>query len=139
MISLTRLSGTVFLLNADLIERVDSTPDTVVTLVDGTKYVVSEPLDVVLGEIVDYRARIVARAPLFEETGGFGPRTSEPHRDPTRETSRETGREAGRDHRPAPYLSPVPDTSGLPDASGRPGTPVPETRRLIDRRRGGTS
>lgn len=66
MITLTRLSGTAFLLNADLIERVDSTPDTVVSLVDGTKYVVSEPLDVVLEEVIDYRARIVARATLFE-------------------------------------------------------------------------
>ncbi|MBU2694777.1 MULTISPECIES: flagellar FlbD family protein [Pimelobacter] len=64
MISLTRLSGTTFLLNADLIERVDCTPDTVVTLVDGTKYLVSEPLDDVLAAVVDYRAAIVARAGL---------------------------------------------------------------------------
>ncbi|MCL2541347.1 MAG: flagellar FlbD family protein [Nocardioidaceae bacterium] len=68
MITLTRLSGSAFLLNADLIERVDSTPDTVVTLVDGTKYVVAEPLDVVLTEVVDYRARIVARASLIEDS-----------------------------------------------------------------------
>ena len=45
MILLTRLSGSVFVLNADLIERLDSTPDTVVTLVDGKKYVVAESLD----------------------------------------------------------------------------------------------
>ena len=44
MITLTRLSGSVFALNSDLIERVDSTPDTVITLVDGTKYVVLEDL-----------------------------------------------------------------------------------------------
>jgi flagellar protein FlbD len=66
MITLTRLSGTAFLLNADLIERVDSTPDTVVTLIDGTKYVVAEPLDIVLAEVIDYRAQIVARATLLE-------------------------------------------------------------------------
>ena len=70
MITLTRLAGKAFLLNADLIERVDSTPDTVVTLVDGTKYVVAEPLAVVLEEVVDYRARIVARATLFESASG---------------------------------------------------------------------
>ncbi|MCR1786361.1 flagellar FlbD family protein [Nocardioides carbamazepini] len=64
MISLTRLSGTTFLLNADLIERVDCTPDTVVTLVDGTKYVVAESLDEVCDEVIDYRAAIVARAAL---------------------------------------------------------------------------
>lgn len=66
MISLTRLSGTTFLLNADLVERVDCTPDTVVTLVDGTKYLVSESLDEVLAAVVDYRAAIVARAALPE-------------------------------------------------------------------------
>lgn len=64
MISLTRLSGTVFLLNADLIERVDCTPDTVVTLVGGTKYLVSEPLEAVLESVVRYRALIVARSAL---------------------------------------------------------------------------
>ena len=60
MISLTRLSGTTFLLNADLIERVDCTPDTVVTLVDGTKYIVAESLDEVRDAVIDYRAAIVA-------------------------------------------------------------------------------
>lgn len=64
MISLTRLSGTAFLLNADLIERVDCTPDTVVTLVDGTKYLVSESLSEVLESVVRYRASIVAHAAL---------------------------------------------------------------------------
>jgi flagellar protein FlbD len=66
VISLTRLSGTTFLLNADLVERVDCTPDTVVTLVDGTKYLVSESLDDVLRAVVDYRSSIVARAALPE-------------------------------------------------------------------------
>lgn len=64
MIWLTRLSGTAFLLNADLIERVDCTPDTVVTLVDGTKYVVLEPLEAVQETVVAYRAGIVARAAM---------------------------------------------------------------------------
>lgn len=66
MISLTRLSGTAFLLNADLIERVDCTPDTVVTLVDGTKYLVSESLSDVLESVVRYRASIVAWSALPE-------------------------------------------------------------------------
>jgi flagellar protein FlbD len=66
MISLTRLSGSVFLLNADLVERVDSTPDTVVTLVDGTKYVVTESLDEIHDLVVDYRGAIVARSATLE-------------------------------------------------------------------------
>ena len=40
MIALTRISGQPFVLNCDLIERIDVTPDTVVSLVDGKKYVV---------------------------------------------------------------------------------------------------
>jgi flagellar protein FlbD len=66
MIALTRLSGSVFLLNADLIERVDSTPDTVVTLVDGKKYVVAEPMSQVAESIVAYRAEIVSVSSLME-------------------------------------------------------------------------
>ncbi|MBI1844112.1 MAG: flagellar FlbD family protein, partial [Actinobacteria bacterium] len=36
MIMLTRLNGQAFALNCDLVERIDITPDTVITLVDGT-------------------------------------------------------------------------------------------------------
>lgn len=66
MITLTRLSGSVFLLNADLIERVDSTPDTIITLVDGKKYVVSESLTQVLDAVVAFRGEIVALGSLLD-------------------------------------------------------------------------
>ncbi len=66
MITLTRLSGSQFLLNADLIERVDSTPDTVITLVDGKKYVVAEPMGAVLDAVVAYRGEIVALGSLLD-------------------------------------------------------------------------
>lgn len=79
MISLTRLSGSEFLLNADLLERVDETPDTVVTLVDGTKYVVTESLAEIRDRVVDYRAAIVARSSIHEAQPR-GPRTSAPVR-----------------------------------------------------------
>lgn len=71
MISLTRLSGTQFLLNADLIERVDSTPDTVITLVDGTKYVVSESLGAVLDAVIAYRGEIVALGSLLDSAHSY--------------------------------------------------------------------
>ena len=45
LILLSRLGGPVFALNPDLIERAESTPDTVVTLVGGNKYVIRETLD----------------------------------------------------------------------------------------------
>ena len=62
MITLTRFSGSVFALNSDLIERVDSTPDTVITLVDGTKYVVTEGLQEVVDAIRSYRGAVIAES-----------------------------------------------------------------------------
>ncbi|WP_183093919.1 flagellar FlbD family protein [Nocardioides stalactiti] len=66
MITLTRLSGTVFLLNVDLIERMDATPDTVITLVDGKKYVVAETLEQIRREVVQYRAEIISTAAAYD-------------------------------------------------------------------------
>ena len=60
MITLTRLSGSVFVLNSDLIERIDCTPDSVVTLVDGKKYVVSESLEEIVDAVRAYRGEVVA-------------------------------------------------------------------------------
>src|SRR3954447_12830896 len=60
MITLTRLSGSKFVLNSDLIERIDSTPDSVVTLLDGKKYVVCESLEEIVGAVRDYRSQVVA-------------------------------------------------------------------------------
>jgi flagellar protein FlbD len=60
MIRLTRLSGDEFVVNSDLIERIDQTPDSVVTLVDGTKYVVVEDIDTVVAAIRHHRAEIIA-------------------------------------------------------------------------------
>jgi len=67
MIILTRLAGSRFAVNPDLLERVESTPDTVLTLLDGTKYVVSEPLDEVVRRVADYRATVIATARRLAE------------------------------------------------------------------------
>lgn len=57
---LTRISGQAFVLNCDLIERVDQTPDTVVTMVDGRKYVVLEDLHEVVAAVRLFRSQVVA-------------------------------------------------------------------------------
>ena len=56
MIEVTRLNGSVFILNASLIETVEANPDTVVTLVNGHRYVVQES-----------PAEIVKRAVAYQE------------------------------------------------------------------------
>ncbi len=60
MIMLTRLNGAAFVLNPDLIERVESTPDTVITLVDGKHYVVEETLDEVVERVQRDRAALLS-------------------------------------------------------------------------------
>jgi flagellar protein FlbD len=63
VIILTRLgNGVPIAVNPDLIERAEHTPDTVVTLVDGHKLVVEEPLDDVIALIRTWRASIAAEA-----------------------------------------------------------------------------
>lgn len=62
MIQLTRLNNQAFALNTDLIERIEETPDTVLTLIDGTRYVVSEPIDDVIDRVIAFRARVVEAA-----------------------------------------------------------------------------
>ena len=62
MIVLHRLRGEDFFLNADLVESVEEMPDTVVTLVDGRRIVVSDTADVIAQRIVEYRASILVSA-----------------------------------------------------------------------------
>lgn len=62
VIVLQRLGGGLFALNPDLIERVEATPDTVVTLTDDKKFLVDETLEQVLELIVDYRAYVLIRS-----------------------------------------------------------------------------
>jgi flagellar protein FlbD len=66
VILVTRINGAVFALNPDLIERADCTPDTVVTLVDGTKYVIAESVPEFIDSVRHYRASLIAQASRLE-------------------------------------------------------------------------
>ena len=59
---MTRLHGASVAVNCDLIERVEATPDTVVTLVDGSRYVVRETVAEVVDKVRAYRASVVLLA-----------------------------------------------------------------------------
>jgi len=58
MIRLTRLSRAEFVLNSDLIEHIDVTPDTVITLTTGQIIRVLETADEVVDRIVEFRRRV---------------------------------------------------------------------------------
>ena len=57
MIKLTRLNGSVYVLNSSLIETVE-TPDTIITTVDGRKYVCKESVDEVIEKIIQFEGSI---------------------------------------------------------------------------------
>ena len=65
MVELTKLNDVKFLLNADLIEVVEETPDTVITLVSGKKIIVKESRQEVKNLVISYRKSIFSR--LFTE------------------------------------------------------------------------
>lgn len=58
MITVTRLNGVSYYLNCELIETVENTPDTVITLRDGKKLVVREEPEKIVEKIIEYKKRI---------------------------------------------------------------------------------
>ena len=62
MIKATRLNGREFVVNADLIQFLEETPDTVITLTSHEKVVVKEPVDEIIKRVVEY-ARTIRTLP----------------------------------------------------------------------------
>lgn len=58
MITLTKLNDEQFVLNAELIKTVESTPDTIITITTGNKYVVKEKAEDVVSAVVQYKREI---------------------------------------------------------------------------------
>ena len=71
MIQLTRLNGTPIVLNSDLIKTAESSPDTMITLINGEKLIVRESCDDISERVLEYRARLLAlvarRLPSLKE------------------------------------------------------------------------
>ena len=60
MIELTRLNGAAIVLNSDLIKTAESSPDTMLTLINGEKLIVRESCGEVSERVLAYRARLLA-------------------------------------------------------------------------------
>jgi flagellar protein FlbD len=65
MIRLTRLNHVPMMLNSDLIEHLEVTPDTVITLTTGQKFMVLESAEEVLERVIEFRRAIYARMCQF--------------------------------------------------------------------------
>ena len=69
MIQLTRLNHVPLIVNADLIEHVEVTPDTVVTLTTGQKFLVLESSEEIVSKVIQFRGAILRESgcPLTRE------------------------------------------------------------------------
>ncbi|MEP7304822.1 MAG: flagellar FlbD family protein [Acidobacteriota bacterium] len=61
MIAVTRLDGIPILLNEDLIETIEQTPDTVVSLVNGDKLMVRDNPAQLVQRVIDFRRVVFGR------------------------------------------------------------------------------
>lgn len=58
MIKVTRLNNEEFVINADMIETIEKTPDTIITLFNGKKVVITESVEEIIKRIIEYRKSI---------------------------------------------------------------------------------
>jgi flagellar protein FlbD len=58
MIALRRLNNQPIMVNAELIEQLEATPDTVVTLTSGNKLIVRDSMEEIQAKIIEYKRRV---------------------------------------------------------------------------------
>lgn len=66
MLWLTRFDGTRFVLNSDLVEMMEQTPDTVITLTNGHHLVVRESVENIMRQLLSFRQ--LSNSPVGEAT-----------------------------------------------------------------------
>ena len=57
MILVTRLDGTQLMLNAECIQSIENTPDTLITLTTGSKIMVREPIESIVNRFLEYKRK----------------------------------------------------------------------------------
>lgn len=59
MVELTGMNGKEVFLNDNQIEKIEEVPETVITLMNGNKYIVEESVDEVISKIVEFKRSIL--------------------------------------------------------------------------------
>ena len=77
MITVTRFDHSDFIVNADLIEIVESLPDTHITLVTGKKLLVKETADEIVARVIEFRRM----AGIFPRPSMAGVKSGEIHQE----------------------------------------------------------
>ena len=58
MIKLTRLNGQELVINAEMIERIEAKPDTIISLTTGEQYIVRDSVDEIIAKVTHYKQEI---------------------------------------------------------------------------------
>jgi flagellar protein FlbD len=58
MIKLTGLDNKEFIINADVIEKLEAIPESLITLINGKKYLVKESNDEIVEKVIKYKRKI---------------------------------------------------------------------------------
>ncbi|MEC9490000.1 MAG: flagellar FlbD family protein [Halanaerobiales bacterium] len=59
MIKLLKTDGSEIIINADLIEQIKETPDTVITMTNGKKILVENTAGEIIEKVINYRQKII--------------------------------------------------------------------------------
>lgn len=60
MIKLTGLNNKEIIINADAIEKLEAVPESLITLINGNKYLVHEDIDEIINKVIEYKRKIYA-------------------------------------------------------------------------------
>ena len=66
MVRVTRLNHTPIVLNSDMIEHIEGTPDTVISLFNGQRLMVLESAEEIINRVVEFRRRIHEPSTLLQ-------------------------------------------------------------------------
>ena len=71
MIKLEKLNGSLVVVNAELIESVEGSPDTVINLATGNRYLVKNPVEDVIALVVEYKKKVYSERNCVNPLEGF--------------------------------------------------------------------
>ncbi len=61
MVMITKLNGKNIVINCELIETIESLPDTTITMTNGRKFIATQTVDEVIEEIIKYKNKIFTK------------------------------------------------------------------------------
>lgn len=71
MITLKKLNGQSVTLNAELIESLEATPDTIISLATGNRFVVRETVEEVIAKVLEYRKQVYSTKAVVNPIEGY--------------------------------------------------------------------